>query len=415
MKEADIAAVRAELEEFVGDVFASLPRADQRAKGSLYLRGLMLDGKRKSMQPMAERLGVDFQQLQQFVSSSQWRIEPVRRVIATRATETITPEAWVIDDTGFKKDGASSPGVARQYSGTLGKIGNCQIGVSIHLATDTASCPVNWRLFIPESWDDTCAETNEDAERIHARRDRSRLPDTARNQTKWSMGLEMIDQLISWHLTPPTLVGDAGYGNATGFRLGLTKRHISYVLAVTFSTTAYPDSTRPETTSTRPRLARYRTPALSLKELALAAGRAQAQHVRWRKGTQTSPDNPAANMESDFLTLRIRAANRDIPLNNDGSLPAEWLLVEWPKDQTEPTDYWLSTLPETTPIAELVRLAKMRWRIEHDYRELKTGLGLAHFEGRTWLGWNHHATLVSAAHLFLTTLRLTHPKASGAA
>lgn len=120
-------------------------------------------------------------------------------------------------------------------------------------------------------------------------------------------------------------------------------------------------------------------------------------------------------MESDFLALRIRAANRDIPLNENGSLPEEWLLVEWPKDQAEPTDYWLSTLPDTTPIAELVRYAKMRWRIEHDYRELKTGLGLAHFEGRTWLGWNHHATLVSAAHVFLATLRLTQPKASGAA
>ena len=163
----------------------------------------------------------------------------------------------MIDDTGFKKDGASSPGVARQYSGTLGKIGNCQIGVNIHVATDTASCPVNWRLFIPESWDDTCAEPQEDAERIQARREHSRLPDTARNQTKWSMGLEMIDQLISWGLNPLPLVGDAGYGNATGFRLGLTERHIAYVLAVTFSTTAHPDNASPETTSARPRLARY--------------------------------------------------------------------------------------------------------------------------------------------------------------
>jgi len=129
------------------------------------------------MQPMAARLGVDFQQLQKFVSSSPWKIEPGRRAIATRATETIIPEAWVIDDTGFKKDGASSPGVARQYSGTLGKIDNCQIGVSIHVATDAASCPVNWRLFIPESWDDTCADTNDDAEwRARSRRSCGRAP-----------------------------------------------------------------------------------------------------------------------------------------------------------------------------------------------------------------------------------------------
>lgn len=144
------------------------------------------------MQPMGTRLGIDHQQLQQFVSASPWKAEPVRRRLAALAVGTIQSEAWVIDDTGFKKDGTASPCVARQYSGTLGKIGNCQIGVSIHVATDAASCPVNWRLFIPESWNGTCAETREDAERIQARCERSRLPDTARNQTKWSMGLEMV-------------------------------------------------------------------------------------------------------------------------------------------------------------------------------------------------------------------------------
>lgn len=146
MRDEEIAAVRVELEAFVAGVFASLPRKDQRAKSGLYLRGLMLDGRRKSIQPMAERLGVDHQQLQQFVASSTWAVEPVRRRLANLAIDTIAPEAWVIDDTGFKKDGPSSPCVARQYSGTLGKIGNCQIGVSVHAATDAASCPLDWRL-----------------------------------------------------------------------------------------------------------------------------------------------------------------------------------------------------------------------------------------------------------------------------
>jgi SRSO17 transposase len=175
------------------------------------LRGLMLDGRRKSMQPMGERLGVDHQQLQQFIASSTWAVEPVRRRLANLAIDTIAPEAWVIDDTGFKKDGPSSPCVARQYSGTLGKIGNCQIAVSFHAATDSASCPLNWRLYVPETWDDGCADTNEEAARIQARRSRAKIPDTVRHRTKWSLALEMIDEAAVWGLTltgsrtcPPT-------------------------------------------------------------------------------------------------------------------------------------------------------------------------------------------------------------------
>ena len=148
-------------------------------------------------------------------------------------------------------------------------------------------------------------------------------------------------------------------------------------------------------------------------DLAVAAGRPALKTVTWRHGTRTDPDNPAAAMRSRFLALRIRPANRDITPANDGSLPQAWLLAEWPTGAKEPTDYWICTLDPGTPLKELVRLAKIRWRIEHDYRELKTGLGLDHFEGRSWTGWHHHATLVSAAHLFITTLRLTNPKASG--
>jgi SRSO17 transposase len=145
----------------------------------------------------------------------------------------------------------------------------------------------------------------------------------------------------------------------------------------------------------------------------VAAGRAALKTVTWRHGTKTDPDNPAAAMRSRFLALRIRPANRDITAADDGSLPEAWLLTEWPTGAQEPTDYWISTLGPDTPLKDLVRLAKIRWRIEHDYRELKTGLGLDHFEGRSWTGWHHHATLVTAAHLFITTLRLTGPKASG--
>ena len=276
MNPDEVAEVRAELEAFVEDVFASLPRADQRSKGNLYLRGLMLDGRRKSMQPMGERLGVDYQQLQQFVSASPWKVEPVRRRLAGLAVETIQPEAWVIDDTGFKKDGTSSPCVARQYSGTLGKIGNCQIGVSVHAATDAASCPLGWRLFVPEAWDDTCADSNDAAATIQARREKAKIPDAVRHRTKWALALEMIDELGTWGHRPPVVAADAGYGEITAFRLGLQERGIPFVLAVKATTSAHPASAIPESPQAtgvgRPSQARYRDKPSSLRELSTAVG-----------------------------------------------------------------------------------------------------------------------------------------------
>lgn len=415
MDKREIERVRAELDEYVGDVFASLARRDQRDKGGLYLRGLMLDGRRKSMQPMGDRLGVDYQQLQQFVSSSLWPVEPVRRQLASRAIQVIGPEACVVDDTGFVKDGLASPGVARQYSGSLGKIGNVQIGVSVHAVTDAASCPLEWRLFLPEKWDDVCADTSEDAEQIAARRQKAKIPDTARHQAKWEQALVMLDELHSWGHRPPVLVGDAGYGEIGPFRTGLTERQIPYVVQVKAATSvhdldapfALPTSTgkkgRPFTQPS------YQTKPVQAKQYAADLPAEAFNEVVWRQGSK-------GRMVSRFAACRVRPANRNLPKHDDGTLPVCWLLIEWPPDEAEPTDYWLSTLPEDTPVAELVRYGKIRWRIEHDYRELKHGLGLDHFEGRTWLGWHHHVTLVTAAHLFITEQRLAaDPKAVGAA
>src|SRR3954449_12391000 len=186
MTPGELAAVRRRLEEFAAEMFAPLARRDQRNKGATYLRGLLMEGRRKSMQPMAERLGVDHQGLQQFVSSSTWAVEPVRERLGRRAVEVIAPDAWVVDDTGFPKDGTASPGVARQYSGTLGKVGNCQIGVSICAVTDAASCPLScplsWRLFVPERWDDACAATPEAVAAIRDRRTRAGIPDSVRHR-----------------------------------------------------------------------------------------------------------------------------------------------------------------------------------------------------------------------------------------
>jgi SRSO17 transposase len=413
MNQGELAAVRPRLEEFAAEVFAPLARADQRDKGLTYLRGLLLDGRRKSVQPMAERLGVDHQGLQQFVSSSSWAVQPVRQRLARRAVEVIAPEAWVVDDTGFPKDGAASPGVARQYSGTLGKVANCQIGVSICAVTDAASCPLDWRLFLPERWDDASAATPEQAAAIRARRTRAGIPDSVRHRQKWRLALDMLDELAGWRLTPPVVVADAGYGDNAAFRDGITARGWAYVVQVSGDLTAHPAAAVPEVRpysgrGRRP-LPRYRAQPVGLRAHVLAAGRAAAVELTWRDGSR----GPLA---SYFVALQVRPAGRKATarLAADGSLPAVWVLAEWPPDAAEPTDYRLATLPADIPLAELVRLAKIRWRIEHDYRELKTGLGLDHFEGRTWHGWHRHVTLVTAASLFLTTLR-ADPKAAAPA
>ena len=413
MTPGELAAVRGRLEEFAAEMFAPLARRDQRDKGATYVRGLLLDGRRKSMQPMAERLGVDHQGLQQFVSSSTWAVEEVRERLARRAVEVIAPDAWVVDDTGFPKDGTASPGVARQYSGTLGKVGNCQIGVSISAVTDTASCPLSWRLFLPERWDDACAASPEAAAAIRARRERAGIPAEARHREKWRLALDMLDELAGWTLTPPLVAADAAYGDNADFRDGVTARGWAYVVQVNNNLTAHPADAVPQTIDypgrgPRPK-PRYRSAPVGLREHVLAAGRDAAVEVTWREGSR-------GPLTSHFVVLRVRPAGRrpTARLTADGSLPAVWLLAEWPPDAAEPTDYWLSSLPADTGLTELVRLAKIRWRIEHDYRELKTALGLDHFEGRTFSGWHRHVTLVTAAQLFITSLR-TSPKAAAPA
>jgi SRSO17 transposase len=467
--ERGLARVRAQLEGFAAVVFAGLPRSDQRATGLRYLRGLMLDGRRKSMQPMAERLGVDHQQLQQFLTSSTWDVAGLRRRLATAAIELVDPQVWVVDDTGFPKDGKASACVARQYTGTLGKVANCQIAVSVHAAASAASAVLDWRLFVPESWDETCVPddegnlTNPHAHRLrqsrqsaytldeagakkpHVRsqlpgqeqvaliRDRraaARLPDTERYRPKWLMALEMLDELGGWGLRPPLLTADAGYGQVAEFRLGLTERGIGYVVATTSSTTAQPGDAAPVPVP-YPGVGKYPQPkypdpARTVKDLALrhvSSGADTAHLVRWRHrlpgslATTGDPDRPADELAGHFFALRIRPAGRAIQRSThrgpDRVLPECWLLVEWPPTADEPSDYWLSDLPPDTPLAELVRLAKSRWRIEHDYRELKQALGLDHFEGRSWIGWHRHVTLAAAAQLFLTQLRLQNPKAQG--
>jgi len=423
MTPEQIAEVRPRLLELAGRMLGGLPRADQRGKGELYVRGLLTDGRRKSMRPMAGRLGVDHQGLQQFITSSTWDFEAVRANVARWGVEVIGPDAYVVDDSGFPKDGAASPCVARQYSGTLGKVASCRIGVSVQMVTDAASLAASWRLYCPASWDDAMIDDPQAAERVRRKRARAGVPGDVRHREKWRLALDMLDQVTGgdaggWGLGKLPVSADAAYGDATGFRLGLEERGYQYVVAVKADTSAYPQQAQPTAPPYsgrgRPPKPRYRQDPSNLRDLALAAGSDARAEVTWRHGTRRSKTNPTAAMTSKFLAIKVRPANRDIPRADDATLPLRWLLAEWPDRAAEPTGYRLSNMDTATPLATLVRLAKIRWRVEHDYRELKTGLGLDHFEGRSFTGWHRHVTLVTAAHLFITMLRLD-PKADAPA
>jgi len=384
---------RAALLAFAEEMYAPLRRCDQRAKAECYTRGLMIDGRRKSMQPMAERLGeVDDQGLQQFISDSPWDETAVRRRLARRMCAGLDVQAWAIDDSGMPKCGRLSPGVARQYCGELGKVANCQVGVSVNAVSDVASCPLDWRLFLPAEWDQD-----------RGRRARARIPAEVRHRSKWQLALDMLDELAEWGLAPPVVVADAGYGEIAAFREGLEARELAYVVQVKGSTTAYPADAELEQPAYqgcgRPSVPRYSQKRSNLRELVLAAGRKATVDVTWREGSRGA-------LQSQFVALHVRPVGSR--RNAGGERPERWLLAEWPADAEEPVKYWLSDLPADTPIGRLVRLGKLRWRIEHDYRELKQCLGLGHYEGRSWHGWHHHVTCVSVAHAFLTLWRLGH-------
>ncbi|WP_079177338.1 IS701 family transposase [Streptomyces sp. MUSC 14] len=397
--------VRATLALFVANVFASVPRKDQRVKGDCYLRGLMLDGRRKSIQAMASRLpDGNEQNLQQFVNQSTWDPVPVQRRICERMLPLIGPAAWVIDDVSVPRDGRMSVAVAPQYCGALGKRANCQVAVSVHAATDAASCPLQWRLFVPEEW---TSDTD--------RRTATRIPPEVTHREKWRLALDMLDTLADWGMRPPAVVADAAYGTNAHLRAALSERGIGYVLAVRTDVSAHPFDAEPVAPPRNGPIGcwpqpRYRHPAASVADLAVGLGQDSFTALTWRQGSR-------GELRSRFAAVRVRPAGKAVerPVKAaasagqgwwDGVLPDCWLLVEWPEDAEAPTEYWLSNLPADTPIVDLVQLAKVRWRIEHDYRELKHGLGLDHFEGRSWPGWHHHVTLVTAAHAFLTEQRL---------
>ena len=397
---------------YVEGLVSVIGHADRAKPLRDYCVGLMMPCERKSVEPMAavtapERTAAQHQSLLHFVGEGRWSDEKVlskiREMVLPQIERHGPIEAWIIDDTGFPKQGRHSVGVARQYCGQLGKQDNCQVAVSLSLANRYASLPVAYRLYLPEEW----AQDRE-------RRAKAGVPEEIGFKTKPEIALEQIRAACQAGLPLGVVLMDAGYGANTQLRMDISALGLTYVAGILPNTSVWAPGTeplRPKNWSGQgrpPRLMRRdgNHRPVSVKELALNLPARAWRTIKWREGS-------AEPLLSRFARLRVRAAHRDYNLSK--SRPEEWLLIEWPKGENEPAKYWLSTLPEKIAFNHLVDLTKLRWRIERDYQDLKQEVGLGHFEGRGWRGFHHHATLCIAAYGFLISERETIPPSASRA
>ena len=403
----------AEFETYMAHLSDGLGHRDRHAGLRGYCSGLMSPLARKSVEPMAAHLDPmhtrsKHQSLHHFVADAAWSDEQM----LLRVCQWVVPGMdfagggwWIIDDTGFPKQGRHSVGVARQYCGMLGKQDNCQVAVSVSLACGSASLPVAWQLYLPKEWAD-------DPER----RTKAGVPEALEFATKPAIALSQIEHLVELGAPKHCVLADAGYGVDTAFREGLSDLGLLYVVGVTGAVTVWPPGREPlpaapysgrGRVTKRLRIGGHDEPQhrpQSIKELAFELGPKHWHTVTWREGTNE-------RLRSRFARVRVRAAHRDHL--HEQWREAQWLLIEWPKGDREPLKYWLSTLPEDVPLERMVYEAKMRWRIERDYQDLKQDLGLGHYEGRGWRGFHHHASLSIAAYGLLIAQRLAHPDETG--
>ena len=392
---------------YVEGLVSVIGHVDRAGPLSDYCMGLILPGERKSVEPMAAmtapgRTAAQHQSLLHFVGQAPWSDEAllskVREMVLPRIERHGPIEAWIIDDTGFPKKGRHSVGVGRQYCGQLGKQDNCQIAVSLSLANAHASLPVAYRLYLPEAWASDAA-----------RRKKAKVPEEIGFQTKHEIALEQIRTACAAGLPRGVVLMDAGYGTHSELRAAMAPLGLTYVAGILSNTTLWAPGTGPLPPKVgtpgrgRPTKRLRRDEAhrpVTAKDLAFSLPAEAWREITWREGTNVP-------LTSRFARLRVRIARRDFTRSEPW--PEEWLLIEWPREEKEPTKYWLSTLPADIGFRRLVDTAKLRWRIERDYLELKQEVGLGHFEGRGWRGFHHHASLCIAAYGFLISERETIP------
>jgi SRSO17 transposase len=387
---------------YVEALGTALGHADRQEPMRDYCLGLLMPIARKSVEPMAAvtapaQVAAKHQSLLHFVGNAPWSdaamLAKVGELVLPAIERSGPIEAWIIDDTGFPKKGQHSVGVTRQYCGQLGKQDNCQVAVSLSLANHDASLPVAYRLYLPEGW-------AKDQERRH----KAKVPEAVAFQTKPDIAFAQIKAARAAGLPEGVVLMDAGYGNDTGLRTEITALGLRYVAGIGPNTSVWPPGTGPlpappgSGIGRPPKLVRrdQQHQPISVKALACGLPAEAWQAITWREGT-------ADWLASRFARQRVRPAHRDTLLTEPRA--EEWLLIEWPQGETEPTKYWFSTLPEDIAFQRLVDLAKLRWRIERDYQELKQELGLGDYEGRGWRGFHHHATLCIAAYGFLIAER----------
>ncbi len=388
-------AVVDRLAEYFVDVASGLTRSEQRWAAEYYARALMMDGARKSLEPMVTRMGgtsVEYEALQHFLADSPWDPAVIDRAVAERVCGVIEPMAWVIDDTGVPKYGKHSPGVKRQYSGTLGKVGSCQIAVSLHAVSTRGTVPLGFRLYVPEDW---CADPT--------RRKEAKIPASVAFSTKPTIAGELVARAAGWKIRRAPVLGDQAYGNDTKLRTRLHADGIDYVLAIGPECAVFDPGTvftvperKPGSRGPAPSALATDTKPRSITALLADLDPDAFAPVAFR-------DINGGQLVSRFAFVRVIAAH---PVTRDRQAPREeWLIIEWPEGHQAPSDYWISNLPADTEPEQLARLARLRWMIELDYRQLKGELGLDHYEGLSYRGFHHHCTLVTAAHGFLTLER----------
>ena len=388
---------------YLADLASVLGDARRCAAMISYCTGLLLPSERKSVEPIAaltapKRTAAQHQSLLHFVGQGDWSDDAVMERIRAHTMPRIeahgTISAWIVDDTGFPKKGKHSVGVARQYCGQLGKQDNCQVAVSLSIANDHASLPVAYQLYLPQSW------ANDDA-----RRTKAGVPEDVEFKTKPQIALDQIKWACEAGLPHGVVIIDAGYGVEAKFRNEISALKLKYVAGVKTTTTVW----APNIGSQREKSVRGRHTArtpngeestpISVEKLALALPKSSWRTIRWRDGTNEV-------LSSRFARVGVRSAGKR---DAQEKIREEWLLVEWPSDEKAPTKFWLSTLGANVTFVHLVHTAKLRWRIERDYLELKQEIGLGHFEGRGWRGFHHHATLCIAAYAFLVAERAAFP------
>jgi SRSO17 transposase len=393
----------AEFERYMKGLCERLGHADRRAGFMQYSQGLMLPIERKSVEPLAahtdpRHVSAKHQSLHHLVAKSEWSDEGVLEGVREWVSPRLKLENdcfWIVDDTGFPKKGKHSVGVARQYCGQLGKQDNCQVAVSLSLASSRGSLPITYRLYLPQEWADD-----------RARRERAGVPTQITFATKPQIALEQIRTAKASGVPAGVVLADAAYGNDTSFRERLSEMGLRYSVGVHPTTSVWPPGVEPLPPRVKKRVGRPGKllrrgrghKPCSVKQLARSLSPRAWREVSWREGTN-------ATLRSRFAAVRVRAASRDYwraTVRDE-----EWLLIEWPRAEREPIKYVLSTLSADTSLKELVAKTMMRWRIERDYQELKQEFGLSHYEGRGWRGFHHHATLCIAAYGFLLGQRLS--------